>query len=87
VPTALDSALTALLLALRVALPALLVAWSVSALVGFLQSLTKLTDPAVNTIPRALSVLAVLSLSGAWMAHELAGFAAQILRSLPTLVH
>ncbi len=86
-PTALDSALSALHLALRLALPALAVAWAVSALLAFVQSLTKLGEPALNAIPRALSVLVALSLSGAWMARELAGFASQILRALPTLVH
>lgn len=84
--SALALALDALYLGLRLSLPALAVAWSVAALLSFLQGLTKLSEPALNAIPRALSVLVALSLSGGWMAHELSTFTGQLLRKLPELV-
>lgn len=84
-PHTLATALDALYLSLRLALPVLAVAWSVAGLVSFLQSLTKLSDPALNAIPRALAVAMTLSLSGGWMAHELTAFAERVLRALPGL--
>jgi flagellar biosynthesis protein FliQ len=79
-------ALDALYLTLRLSLPALAVAFLVSLAIGFLQSLTQLREPALNAIPRLLSVGLVLALSGALWASELTGFAQRLYRALPELV-
>jgi flagellar biosynthesis protein FliQ len=86
VPAALRLALDALYLGLALSLPALAAAWLVSALLGFLQSVTKLGEPALSAIPRAVSVLIVVALSATWMAGELGRFTERLLRSLPELV-
>jgi flagellar biosynthetic protein FliQ len=86
VPDALRLALDALYLGLELSLPALAAAWLVAALLGFLQSVTKLSEPALAAIPRAVSVLVVLALSATWMAGELGSFTTRLLRSLPDLV-
>ena len=83
---ALALALDALYLALLMALPALLVAWMVSGGVAFLQSLTKLQEPALNAIPRVLAVALALALWGSWAGAELVSFADRVLRALPELV-
>ena len=85
-PSALSAALDALYLALRLSLPVLAVAFVVAGVFGFLQSLTKLGEPALNAIPRALAVAVTLSLAGSWMAGQLVGFTRHLLRALPELV-
>jgi flagellar biosynthetic protein FliQ len=85
--TALTLSLDALYLALLVALPALLVAWLVSGGVAFLQSLTKLSEPALNAIPRTLAVALALAMSASWAAVQLFGFTERVLKALPELVH
>jgi flagellar biosynthetic protein FliQ len=86
VDTALALSLDALYLALLVSLPALAVAWTLSGTLAFLQSLTKLSEPALTAIPRALAVALSLGLSGVWMAGELTGFTKRLLEALPDLV-
>jgi flagellar biosynthesis protein FliQ len=86
VPDALRLALDALYLGLVLSLPALGAAWLVAALLGFLQSVTKLGEPALAAIPRAVSVLVVIALSATWMAGELGRFTERLLRALPDLV-
>ena len=86
-PDALRLALDALYLALVLSLPALVAGWAVAGLLSFLQSVTKLGEPALAAIPRAVSVLVAIALSATWMAGELGRFTEQLLRALPDLVH
>lgn len=79
-------ALDALYLALRLSLPVLAVAFLVAVLVGFVQTLTQLREPALNAIPRLVSVALVLSLSAGAFGSQLLGFASQLYRALPELV-
>ena len=83
---ALALTLDALYLALLLALPALAVAWTVSGGLAFVQSLTKLQEPALNAIPRVLAVALALALWGSWAGSELVSFAERVLRALPELV-
>jgi flagellar biosynthetic protein FliQ len=87
VSSAIALATEALYLALRLSLPALGVAFSLALLLGFLQSATKLGEPALVAIPRALAVGLCLAFSGAWLARELLAFTARVLSALPDLVH
>jgi len=79
-------ALAALQLALRLSLPALGVAFLVAALVGFVQTLTQLREPALNAIPRLLSVALLLVLSAGTLSGQLVAFASGVYRALPELV-
>jgi flagellar biosynthetic protein FliQ len=76
----------ALYLALWLALPSLGVAFVVALLLGLVQAVTQLAEPALNAIPRALAVLLALGLSGIWMGHQLSGFTGKLLHALPELV-
>jgi type III secretory pathway component EscS len=79
-------ALDALYLALRLSLPLLGVAFFVALLVGFVQTLTQLREPALNAIPRLVSVALVLALSAGALGSQLLGFASRLYRTLPELV-
>lgn len=79
-------ALEALYLVLRLSLPALGVAFLLALLIGFVQSLTQLREPALNAIPRLLGVSLVLLLSAGVLGGQLLGFASRVYRALPELV-
>ena len=46
----------------------------VSLVVGVLQSVTQIQEPAVGAVPRLATVILVVALSGGWMMERLAGF-------------
>jgi flagellar biosynthesis protein FliQ len=46
----------------------------VSLVVGVLQSVTQIQEPAVGAVPRLATVVLVVAFSGGWMMERLAGF-------------
>jgi flagellar biosynthetic protein FliQ len=76
----------ALYLALWLSLPTLGVGLAVALVVGLLQSMGQLAEPALNAIPRALAVGLTLAVAGAWMGTQLSAFAARLLHALPEYV-
>jgi flagellar biosynthesis protein FliQ len=79
-------ALDAVYLALRLSLPGLGVAFAVALIVGLVQLMTQLREPALNGIPRLLGVALVLSLSFGALAGELVSFTARLYGDLPKLL-
>lgn len=65
--------------ALIVAVPLLIVAWGVSVVVGFVQSLLQLPDPAVSFLPKLAVTAVVFGYISPWVVSRLAGFAAEVL--------
>ena len=83
---ALAQTLAALTLALRLSLPACGAALAVAIVVSLLQGWSRLHEPAIAAIPRALVTLVVLGASGGYVARELVGYTAALFRALPELV-
>jgi flagellar biosynthetic protein FliQ len=83
---ALSQTLAAFELALRLSLPLLGTAFAVGLLVALLQAVTRLAEPTLSALPRALVTLLVLASTGGWMAHELVVYSAQLFAALPELV-
>lgn len=81
-----DVALDAMYLALRLALPLLGVAFVIALVIGLVQLLTQLREPALAAVPRLIGVGLVLALSFGVMSSELRGFATRLYRALPELV-
>ncbi len=79
-------ALAAFELALRLSLPALGAAFAVASGIALLQAWSRLAEPALNAIPRALLTLLVLGSAGGWMARELLVYSRGLFRALPELV-
>lgn len=78
--------LAALELSIRLALPLLAAAFAVGLSVALMQSFFRLSEPALNAIPRALVTLLVLGAVGPWLASELATYTGGLFRALPELV-
>ena len=78
-----DLVQAALLTALVVAAPVLLVAAVVGLVTAFVQSATQVQDHAVSSVPKLLACgIAVLLLAG-WMASKLVGFAQSMFGGAP----
>lgn len=78
--------LAAFELVVRLSLPLLGAAFALGLLLSCLQALTRLAEPALNALPRALVTLLVLGGTGGWMGSELVAYAGRLFRALPELV-
>jgi flagellar biosynthetic protein FliQ len=77
--------LQALELAFVLALPALLAALATSVIIGAVQTVMQVHDPAVAFVPRLLAAGVALSMTAATMADRLSAFATTVLAELPKL--
>lgn len=75
----------ALELVLRVSFPLLAVALAVALLSALVALWTRLAEPAIGALARALVTLLVLGSSSSYMADQLVGYAAGVFRALPEL--
>jgi flagellar biosynthesis protein FliQ len=78
--------LAAFELTVRLSLPLLGAAFAVASVVALLQAWSRLAEPALNAIPRALVTLLVLGSVGGYMARELVAYSTHLFRALPELV-
>jgi flagellar biosynthetic protein FliQ len=74
----LGKAQEALLLAVMLSLPALLVALLIGTVVSVFQAATQIQDATLAHLPRLLAVAVSLAAFGPWMARHITGFAARI---------
>jgi len=81
-----DVARQGLVLAVAASLPLLGAALLASILSGALQSLTRLSEPAITHVSRILAVLACAVAAGPWIAGEVTRFAAQTFALIHELV-
>lgn len=81
-----DLARGALLLALELAGPLLLVALAVGLLVSVLQAVTQVQEQTIAFVAKLFAAGAVFLLTLSWSIHVAVQYTAQLLRSLPTLV-
>lgn len=82
---ALAQTLAALTLAVRLSLPFLGASFLITLAIALVAAWTRLGEPALATLPRALVTLLVLSGTASFMAHELVGYATGLFRALPQL--
>ncbi len=78
--------LAAFELALRLSLPAFGVAFGVAVAIALLQAWSRLAEPALNAIPRALLTWLALGSAGGWMAREQLTYPSGLFRARPELV-
>jgi len=78
--------LAALELAVRLSLPVLGAAFAIALVMAIVQAWSRVGEPALSAIPRALATLFVLGGTGVWMGRELLVYASGLFRALPELV-
>ncbi len=77
----------AIMLALILAGPILLVTLVIGSLVSLVQAATQINEATMTFIPKLLGVIAVLLLLGSWMLQQALTFTYGLFTSLPNLVH
>ncbi|HEU0277929.1 MAG TPA: flagellar biosynthesis protein FliQ [Rhodanobacteraceae bacterium] len=77
----------AMIVALMLASPMLLVALAVGLLVSLFQAATQINEMTLSFIPKILGVVVVVVVAGPWMMSVIVDYTVQLFHSLPTLVH
>lgn len=77
----------AILLALTLAGPILLVSLIVGSLVSLVQAATQINETTLTFIPKLIGIVLVLVLLGSWMLQQSLSFTYNLFTSLPNFVH
>lgn len=77
----------AMIVALMLASPMLLVALAVGLLVSLFQAATQINEMTLSFIPKILGVVVVVVVAGPWMMSVIVDYTVALFHSLPTLVH
>ena len=73
-------------LALKVALPLLLVGLGVGLLVSIFQAITQIQEQTLSFIPKILATVAVLVVGGPWMLDQLLSYTTELWGRIPELI-
>jgi flagellar biosynthesis protein FliQ len=76
----------AVMVALQVAGPILVVALVVGLVVSVFQAVTQIQEQTLTFIPKLMAIVAVIALGGPWMMQVMLGYTEELFRSIPTLV-
>ncbi len=77
----------AIMMALTLAGPILLISLIVGSLVSLVQAATQINESTLIFIPKLIGVILVLVLLGSWMLQQAVTFTSGLFTSLPDLVH
>jgi flagellar biosynthetic protein FliQ len=77
----------AIMLALLLAGPILLVSLVIGSLISLVQAATQINETTLTFVPKLLGIIAVLLLLGSWMMQQSLTFTYDLFTSLPNLVH
>ncbi len=75
----------AVMLALVLAAPVLIVSLLVGSLVSLFQAATQINEVTISFVPKIISIGLVLALLGSWMVQKLVAFTTSIFVNLPTM--
>jgi len=77
----------AIILALLLAGPILLISLMVGSFISLIQAATQINEVTMTFIPKMIAIILVLLLLGSWMLQQILVFTANLFNSLPNLVH
>jgi flagellar biosynthetic protein FliQ len=77
----------AILMALTLSGPILLISLVVGSLVSLVQAATQINESTLIFIPKLIGVVLVLLILGSWMLQQAVAFTSGLFTSLPSLVH
>ena len=83
---AIDLAREALLTALLVGSPVLLVGMAVGLLIGLLQALTQVQDQTVSFVPKLAAMVAVLGFCLPWLIQHMIDYSQDLISSIPRML-
>jgi flagellar biosynthetic protein FliQ len=76
----------AMVIALMLASPLLLVALVVGLVVSLFQAATQINESTLSFIPKLLAVVVALVVAGPWMLHMMLDYMRQVFTNIPTLI-
>jgi flagellar biosynthetic protein FliQ len=77
----------AIMMALLLAGPILLISLIVGSLISLIQAATQINEVTMTFIPKMIGIILVLLLLGSWMLQQMIVFTANLFNSLPGLVN
>ena len=77
----------AVMMALFLAGPILLISLVVGSLISLVQAATQINESTLVFVPKLIGVILVLMLLGSWMLQQIVTFTNTLFESLPNLVH
>ncbi len=77
----------AIMLALILAGPILLVSLIIGSLISLIQAATQINEATMTFVPKLIGVIAVLLFLGSWMLQQAMTFTVSLFNGLPNLVH
>jgi flagellar biosynthesis protein FliQ len=81
-----DMATKAVMLALLVAAPMMIVAIGVGLVVGIIQAVTSVQEQTLTFVPKLIAVAVTFLITLPWIIQQLVKYTTELFRSLPTLV-
>jgi len=82
----LEIAVSAIIIATKLAGPLLMTALVIGVFVSLLQTVTQIQEMTLSFVPKAVGLVVVLIVAGNWMVRELTTFAIRLWSSIPSLV-
>jgi len=83
---AVDIGKDALILAVKLAGPFLIVVLAVGVIVGILQSVTQIQEQTLSFVPKLIAAAIVIAVSGAWMLDEAVTFGHELMERAPEMI-
>lgn len=84
--TVLELAQQAMLTALTIAAPVLVVGAAVGLLVGMFQALTQIQDHTLSFVPKIIAMILVLTLCLPWFLDQMVEFSRNVISNIPTVL-
>jgi len=83
---AMDLARHAILVALQLSMPILVLSLVVGVIVSLFQAVTQIQEQTLTFVPKIIVLVLALVALGPWMLHTMVGYTAGLFASLPTTV-
>ncbi|MBV9849488.1 MAG: flagellar biosynthesis protein FliQ [Armatimonadetes bacterium] len=83
----LDLARHAIVVALQLSLPILILSLVIGVMVSLFQAVTQIQEQTLTFVPKLLALSLALIFLGPWMLHTIVGFTAGLFAGLPNVIH
>jgi flagellar biosynthetic protein FliQ len=85
--TLLELSRRALVVALELSLPVLVLSLVIGVAVGLFQAVTQIQEMTLTFVPKIFGVIAALLVLGPWMLSQIVSFAASMFSGAPMMIH
>ncbi len=76
----------AIIMALILGGPIMLVSLLIGSLISLIQAATQINEPTLSFVPKMIGIILVILVLGSWMLQQIVVFTANLINSLPGLV-